>query len=461
MSRAFAVVVGAVLALGVLDVVIVAETGASITGAADPATAMPTLREQAALRQEWLRLRLERNLPAVMRRAGVPMWLVVASEYNEDPVFFSLVAPTELSAHRRSILVFCDRGEAGVERRVIGGSASGGLYQPYRDPELAKQAPRERLSWALLRRLVEERQPASIAVNISTGTALADGLSAGDRELLEAALGPSWAARLVRNDNLAVEYLSLRLPEMLPFYRTLMGVAHHLIGRAFSAEVITPGRTTTTDVVWWLRQEAARLGCGVWFHPTVDVQRRGLGGGFKPPDDTETVIETGDVIHVDLGLTAAGLATDTQHMGYVLRPDETDAPPGLKRALAAGNRLQDIVMAELRPGRTGNEALTAALAAMRAEGIMGAVYSHPVGDHGHGAGPVVGLWDRQEVIPVRGDRMILADTWWSVELYAAAAVPEWDGQEVRMMLEEDASLSAAEIEWVRPRQEKFHLVGKR
>ncbi|HNR39149.1 MAG TPA: M24 family metallopeptidase [Acidobacteriota bacterium] len=460
MTRPLAAVVGAALALAVLGIVLAAEANPTTAGA-DPTTALPTLREQAALRQEWLRLRLERNLPSVMRRAGAPMWLVIAGEYNEDPVFFSLVAPTELSAHRRSILVFCDRGEAGVERRVIGGSDSGGLYAPLRDPELARQVPRDRLAWELLRRLVEERQPASIAVNISTGTALADGLSAGDRELLEAALGPSWAARLVRNDNLAVEYLSLRLPEMLPFYRRLMGVAHQLIGRAFSAEVIVPGHTTTTDVVWWLRQEAARFGCGVWFHPTVDVQRRGLGGGFKPPDDTETVIETGDLIHVDLGLTAAGLATDTQHMGYVLRPGETDAPPGLRRALAVGNRLQDIVCAAMRPGRTGNEALAAALAAMRAEGIKGSVYSHPVGDHGHGAGPVIGLWDRQEAIPVRGDRAILADTWWAVELYAASPVPEWDGQEVRMMLEEDAALTAAGFEWVLPRQEKFHLVGKR
>ncbi|HOB53897.1 MAG TPA: M24 family metallopeptidase [Acidobacteriota bacterium] len=460
MTRPVTAVVGTALALGILGIVLAAGVDPS-TATADPGAALPTLREQAALRQEWLRLRLERHLPAVMRRAGAPMWLVIAGEYNEDPVFFSLVAPTELSAHRRSILVFCDRGEAGVERRVIGGSDSGGLYQPYRDPELARQVSRDRLAWELLRRLVEERQPASIAVNISTGTALADGLSAGDRELLETALGPSWSARLVRNDNLAVEYLSLRLPEMLPFYRRLMGIAHHLIGRAFSAEVIVPGQTTTTDVVWWLRQEAARLGCGVWFHPTVDVQRRGLGGGFKPPDDTETVIEPGDVIHVDLGLTAAGLATDTQHMGYVLRPGETDAPAGLKQALAVGNRLQDIVCAAMRPGRTGNEALAAALAAMRAEGIQGAVYSHPVGDHGHGAGPVIGLWDRQEAVPVRGDRAIRADTWWAVELYAAPPVPEWDGQEVRMMLEEDAVLTATGTQWVLPRQEKFHLVGKR
>ena len=421
--------------------------------------ALPSLREQAALRQEWLRLRLEKVLPAVMRRQGVAMWLVASGEYNEDPVFFSLVSPTELSAHRRSILAFFDRGDAGVERLVLGGSDSGGLYTPYKDAELAKTIPRERLQAELLRKLLEERQPASIAVNISRNAPLADGLSAGDREALEDALGPKWAARLVRAENLPLEYLSVRVPEMLPAYGKLMDVAHHLIRRAFSGEVIQPGRTTTTDVVWWLRQEAQRLGTGAWFHPTVDVQRRGQGGEFKPPDDTETLIQPGDVLHVDLGLTGIGLATDTQHMGYVLRPGETDAPAGLRQALAVGNRLQDIVLARTRPGRTGNEVLADALAAMKEAGITGAVYCHPVGDHGHGAGPMIGRWDRQTPVPGAGDRVILPDTWWSIELYAAAKVPEWDGQEVRMMLEEDAALGAEGIRWVLPRQERFHLVG--
>ena len=421
--------------------------------------ALPTLREQAALRQEWLRLRLEKVLPAVMRRQGVAMWLVVSGEYNEDPVFYSLVAPTELSAHRRSILAFFDRGDAGVERLVLGGSDSGGLYTPYKDAQLARTVPRERLQAALLCKLLEERQPAAIAVDVSRDAPLADGLSAGDRETLEDALGPKWTARLVRAQNLPLEYLSIRVPEMMPAYRQLMALAHDLIGRAFSAEVIQPGRTTTTDVVWWLRQEAQRRGAGVWFHPTVDVQRRGQGGDFKPPDDTEMMIQPGDVLHVDLGLTGIGLATDTQHMGYVLRPGETDAPAGLKQALADGNRLQDIVLARTRPGRTGNEVLADALAAMKEAGLTGAVYCHPVGDHGHGAGPLIGRWDRQEPVPGAGDRVVLPGTWWSIELYAAAKVPEWDGQEIRMMLEEDAALDADGIRWVLPRQDRFHLVG--
>src|SRR5688500_8084471 len=135
-----------------------------------------------------------------------------------------------------------------------------------------------------------------------------------------------------------------------------------IIDTAFSNAVIKPGVTRTQDVVWWMRQRVNDLGLGSWFQPSVDVQRRGvteseLGGN--------PVIQRGDVLHCDFGIVALRLNTDTQHMGYVLRADETSAPAGLVAALRTGNRLQDIVMAEIRTGRTGNEVLRSSLAAMK------------------------------------------------------------------------------------------------
>ena len=95
---------------------------------------LPPLREQAKIQQEWLRLRLERVLPALMRKHRVQMWLVICREYNEDPVFFSLVSPTVFAARRRTIYVFFDRGDR-VERLALGGGSNGGLYTVYRDPD--------------------------------------------------------------------------------------------------------------------------------------------------------------------------------------------------------------------------------------------------------------------------------------------------------------------------------------
>jgi Xaa-Pro aminopeptidase len=427
---------------------------------AQAARPVPSLREQAAIQQGWLKLRLERVLPKLMRKHGVQMWLVVCREYNEDPVFFSLVSPTVFAARRRTIYVFHDRGEGrGVERLALGGGSNGGLYTVYRDPEVEGREIYGEGQWALLRKLVEERRPATIAVNISHTHAFADGLSAGEREKLEAALPADALRRVVRAENLALEYVSLRLPEMLPTYKRMMETVHSLISRAFSNEVIKPGTTTNADVVWWLRQQTNDLGLGTWFHPSVRVQKPQRAGVSLLAEDAPAVIERGDVLHVDFGITAMRLNTDTQHMGYVLREGERDAPAGLKRALANANRLQDLLLERMKPGRTGNEILADTLAAMRAERINGTVYTHPVGDHGHGAGPLVGLWDRQQGVPGRGDVPVLPDTWFSIELAATTPVPEWNNQGLWVGLEEDASIdSQGRINWVLRRQTDFHLV---
>jgi Xaa-Pro aminopeptidase len=253
--------------------------------------------------------------------------------------------------------------------------------------------------------------------------------------------------------------MSIRLPEMLPTYRQMMHIVHALIARAFSSEVITPGKTTTEDVVWWLRQQVNDMGLGEWFPPSVTVQRPGKSAQSFIADRGVVVIERGDHLHTDFGIKAMGLATDTQHVGYVLKPGEKDAPAGLRRALQVSNRLQDLLLERMRPGRTGNEVLADTLAAMKAAGIDGTVYTHPIGDHGHGAGPLIGLWDRQQGVPGRGDVLLLPSSWFSIELQATTPVPEWNGQDVRSAQEEDAVLGEdGAMSWVLDRQTRYHLV---
>lgn len=446
----------AITARSVGAAVLAAALGAA---AAEMPPPLPPLREQEAVRQEWLKARLERVLPGLMRRHGVAMWIVVSREYNEDPVFFSLVSPSVMAARRRTILVFNDRGpEHGVERLALGGGSNGGLYTIYRDPEVENRELWGQAQWALLRKLVDERRPETIGINVSQTHAFADGLTVGEWEQMAAALGP-WTARTVRAERLALDYVAVRVPEMLPAYRKLMAVVHGLIARAFSAEVIVPGRTTTEDVEWWLRHQVNGMGLGEWFPPSVSVQRKGTPARSVIADDEAVVIERGDHLHTDFGIQAMGLATDTQHVGYVLRPGESDAPEGLRRALARSNRLQDLLLERMRPGRTGNEVLADTLAAMRSEAIEGTVYTHPIGDHGHGAGPLIGMWDRQQAIPGRGDLPLLPSTWFSIELEATTPVPEWDGQKLRSAQEEDAVLGEdGAVSWVLGRQTRYHLV---
>lgn len=438
-----------------------------LSAASLPAQERPlgTLREQAALRQAWLRTRLDSVLPALMREHGVSMWIVPMREYNEDPVFWSIVSPTTMAARRRTIYAFCDRGPAlGVERIAIGGSSQGGLYRVVRDANApigtagAQRRPAEPYGpeqWTLLAPVVEACDPRTIAVNISHTHAFSDGLSAGEWEQLREAIPPAYRDRVVRRERLALDYIGTRIPAMLPTYVEMQKVAHQIIRTAFSDAVIQPGVTRTDDVVWWMRQRVADLGLGTWFQPSVTVQRRGV----EMADSTNPVIQQGDVLHTDFGITALGLNTDTQHMGYVLRAGETTAPAGLEAALRRSNRLQDILVEEMQPGRTGNEALRRTLARMREAGLDGTVYTHPVGDHGHGAGPLIGLWDRQDGVPGRGDVPIRASSWFSTELQVTSPVSEWDGQGVRMAQEEEIRIDAeGRRHWVLPRQERLHLI---
>lgn len=437
--------------------------------AAAPAVERPfgTLREQAARQQRWLATRLDSVLPALMREHGVDMWVVPMREYNEDPVFPALVSPTTFAARRRTIYVFHDRGDGrGVERLALGGSSQGGLYEaraaarPADGPAGAAAARSAELwgdeQWTLLRDVVRERAPRRIAIDVSRTHAFSDGLTAGERDAMRDALGPDLAARLVPVERLPLDMLTTRIADEAVAFRDLNREAWAVIETAFSSAVITPGVTTTDDVVWWMRQRLADLGLATWFQPSVSVQRQGWTEarlGESP------VIQRGDVLWCDFGLTALRLNTDTQHMGYVLREGESEPPAGLRAALGRANRLQDIVLAELRPGRSGNEVLAAARARMTSEGIDGTIYSHPIGLHGHGAGPLIGLWDAQSGVPGRGDVPVRANSWFSIELQATSPVPEWGGQRVRAAQEEDVVLGADGVpRWAFGRQTRFHLV---
>jgi Xaa-Pro aminopeptidase len=454
--------------------IVLAALTLAIAGAAGalPAQERPfgTLREQADVRQQWLEERMETVLPALMRKYGFDFWVIPMREYNEDPMFSSLVSPTTFAARRRTIYVFHDRGPGkGVDRIALGGSSQGGVYTAVRSTVAVPASPAgggnagQRTAelwgdaqWQVLKDLVEERQPRTIGINISRTFAFADGLSAGEYEGMGEALGPKWTSRFKRTEAMAVDFIATRLPGETEVFERMNALVWEIIQEAFSNRVITPGVTRTQDVVWWMRQRVHDLGLGSWFQPSVSVQRRGV------PDDSlgsNPVIQRGDVLHCDFGIVAMGLTTDTQHMGYVLREGEDDVPAGLKAALANSNKLQDIVMEEIRPGRTGNEILRASLARMRASGIDGTVYTHPIGVHGHGAGPLIGLWDYQDGVPGRGDHEVIPNMWFSIELQATTPVPEWNGQRVRSAQEEDMVIGPDGVpRWAFKRQMAFHLV---
>ncbi len=424
--------------------------GSAVTGrAADRGVQIPqilTLRAQNTFYNASLKVRLEQIVPEIMREEGIDLWLVICRENNEDPVYRSLVPFTTLYASRLQILVFHDRGAAGVDRFSVNFRQMGEWYTSVWDPAKMDQ-------WAKLAEVIRERNPKVIGVDESPEDQYGDGLSASLKAQLIKAIGPEYAKRLKSAERVAVRVLERRTPDELTLYPQIAAIAHAIIAESFSNQVITPGVTTTDDVVWWMRQRSLELGFANWFHPSVSIQRP----KDSPFKDTR-VIQRGDLLHCDFGIVYLNLCTDTQQQAYVLKEGETDAPAGLKRAFALGNRLQDIHMEELKPGRTGNQVLAAALKRAKAEGLRPQIYSHPLGVHGHAAGAPVGMIDKQDGVPFEGDYPFFASTVHSIELNNSADVPEWGNQEVRIALEQDAALARAGAYFLDRRQTALHLI---
>ncbi len=410
-------------------------------------------KERALVVNEWLKWRLDNIIPRLMRREGIDMWLVINREYNEDPVYLSLVPEPTMSARRTSILIFHDLGpEKGVERLTGSYYGVGEWYKPAWTDKKKKQ-------FESLAEVIKSRNPKKIGIDVSDDWAFGDGLTASLKAKLENALGPEYSSRLVSAERLCVGWLETRSPQELSVYRHIAGIAHDIIGEFFSNRVITPDVTSTEDVVWWIRQRITDLGLETWFQPSISIQRskqeavKYAGGRM--------VVRRGDVLHCDVGIKYLGLCTDMQLQAYVCMIGENDAPEGLKEALRRANRVADIFMGEFITGRTGNDIVAAAMKMGEAEGLRPLIYSHPLGVHGHGAGCTADARPPEsapEDIKQRGEYPLYPDTAYAIEFSSTTAVPEWDNQDVRIGYEETGVYTEAGCKFVDGRQTKFYLI---
>ena len=414
-----------------------------------------SMKERAEVIDRWTEYRLDHLVPELMRREGIDMWILIAREYNEDPVLLTMLPATWQSSRRTTILMFFDPGNGEEVERLAVARYNIGFFETEWFPD------EEPDQWKRLGQIIEERDPNRIGINISEHFATADGLSHTDYMNLKQNLSSDLQERVVSAQNLSIGWLETRTDEEMIVYRQINRIAHHIISEGLSEKVITPGITTTSDLQWWFREKIRELKLTTWFHPSVSVHRKDTPvhtGDFSDHEDSGVILP-GDIIHMDLGIEYLRLTTDTQRNAYVLREGETDAPEGLKAALRTGNRLQDILTDEFVTGRTGNDILRAALDRAEEEGINATIYTHPLGYHGHGAGPTIGLWDQQGGVPGKGDYPLYPNTAHSIELNAEVYVPEW-GKNVLIMLEEDAIFDGENVWYIDGRMEEFYLIPR-
>ena len=424
--------------------------------AADPLI-LP-MRERAEAIDHILNERIATVLPDLMERSGIDLWVIISREYNEDPIIKTFLPSTWQTARRRTILLISNPGNnQPLETLAVARYAVGETFIKAWDKELHGD------QWDRLSQLIKERDPKNIGINYSDTFALADGVTKTEYNLFMQSLSPKYQKRVVSAENLAVGWLETRSQQEIIIYQQICRIAHEILAAGLTSEVIQPGITTTNDVAWWYRDRIRELKLTTWFHPSVSIQRES-----SPALDAkasilarhdDNVILPGDLLHVDFGITYLRLNTDTQQHAYVLKPGEQEAPEELNTAMKNGNRLQDILTNEFVTGRSGNEILANALAKAKDEGIKPSIYTHPIGFHGHAAGPTIGMWDQQDGVPGGGDYTLYPNTAYSIELYAETDISSW-GKRVRIKLEEDAMFDGKDVYYIDGRQKEIFLIPR-
>ena len=414
-------------------------------------------KDRAVLKDELLEDRFQHLLPQLMDEANLDMWLLISREYNEDPVLKTMLPARWLNARRRTMILFYrNKQQNTIERIAVARYDIGKSIKSAWNKEL------EPNQWKALSAIIAERNPTKIGINYSKHFALADGLVKTDYEELVENLPDSLTSKLVSAEKLAIAWLETRSDKEMKLFRKLVKTTHDIIDVAFSEKVIEPGKTTTEDVVWFLRQTVTDMGLETWFHPTIDIQRTNqeLQSHIYSftKGDKDKIIQKGDLLHCDFGITYIGLNTDCQQHAYVLKDNETSVPEYLASAFKKGNRLQDILTTTMQEGKTGNEILLSSLSTAKKEGLRPSIYTHPLGKYGHSAGTTIGMWDSQGGVPFNGDYSLHKNTVYAIELNVTVSIPEWQ-KDIRIMLEEAGFYGDNFFEYVNERQTEIKPIN--
>lgn len=414
------------------------------------------LKQRAEFIDSITEKRVTQLMPKLMESSGIDAWLLISREYNEDPILKTMLPATWLSARRTTIFLFVLDQNKAVNAYAIAPYQVGNVFKK------GWNKTKQPNQWQALVEILNKYQPNKIAVNRSEIWSHADGLVVTDENNLLKALPNELKQKVVSAEPLAIAWLEQRIDEEVEAYKEIVAIAHQIIAEGYSNKVITPGATTTEDLMWWYRERAAELNLDVWFHPSVSIQRANeekfdheKAFTNKKPNN---VIMPGDLLHLDFGITYLRLNTDTQQHAYVLKPNEKKAPEYLVKALQKGNRLQDIFTDLFTAGKTGNEILKQAREAAITEGLKPTIYTHPIGYHGHGAGTTLGMWDSQQGVAGDGDYPLHLNTAYSIELNNAVFIEAW-GKEIRIMLEEDAMFDKTGVWYLNGRQQELHLIS--
>ena len=416
-------------------------------------------KERANKINEILKYRFENILPELMDKTDIDMWILISREYNEDPVLKTMLPAEWLNARRRTILVFYRNKDKNILDKLAVARYNFGeniisAWDKKKQPE----------QWKRLNEIIDERNPKRIGLNFSKYFNIADGLDKTDYEEFMINISELNKKKIVSAQKLATAWIETRTDDEMDIYREVVTITKEIIYEAFSMNVINIGKTTTTDLEWWMRQKVTDLGLETWFHPSVDIQRKSQdGGGYLrsfSSRPSENIIQKGDLIHCDFGITYLRLNSDCQQMAYILKDDESDVPEFLKNAFTDANKLQDILTSNFIQGYSGNKILFNSLTEAKDKNLRPSIYTHPLGSYGHSSGPTIGMWDSQDGVKGNGDYPLNYNTVYAIELNNTSFIKEWD-LDIRIMLEEAGFYGVNGFKYVNGRQTQIKIVNPR
>ena len=416
-------------------------------------------KERANKINEILKYRFENILPELMDKTDIDMWILISREYNEDPVLKTMLPAEWLNARRRTILVFYRNKDKNILDKLAVARYNFGeniisAWDKKKQPE----------QWKRLNEIIDERNPKRIGLNFSKYFNIADGLDKTDYEEFMINISELNKKKIVSAQKLATAWIETRTDDEMDIYREIVTITKEIIYEAFSMNVINIGKTTTTDLEWWMRQKVTDLGLETWFHPSVDIQRKSQdGGGYLrsfSSRPSENIIQKGDLIHCDFGITYLRLNSDCQQMAYILKDDESDVPEFLKNAFTDANKLQDILTSNFIQGDSGNKILFNSLKEAKDKNLRPSIYTHPLGSYGHSSGPTIGMWDSQDGVKGNGDYPLNYNTLYAIELNNTSFIKEWD-LDIRIMLEEAGFYGVNGFKYVNGRQTQIKIVNPR
>ena len=430
-------------------------TSAAQKTVTEPEPALLTWSQQIVLREQWLQKRHEMILP-IMRKHGLNMWIIVNEEFHDDPLT-QYIAPPRPYAGNRDVFIFIDNGDKGLRKIALTRFAEENLKRFFETSDEPKPLDKS------LAELYQAYHPEKIGLNIDASRGVQRGLTHDSYKYLAEKMGIGAESHFVSAADVIEEYLDTRIPEEFEEYTKLVKLTDILAHRALSSEVIKPGKTTVGDVRRWLYDALGTRGASTWFQPDLRVQREGMKNdtsrGFLAVAPESTVIQRGDLVHLDFGITYMGLNSDWQKMVYILQRGEKDVPAGLKQALANTNTLQDALMLRAsRPDRPAGTVYNMAMDEMKQKEIEAQIYSHPIGNQGHGLGAAIDFRAASRPEIMSQEKKLRKGSYISIELNTKTAVPEWDGQKVYVMQEDPAYLTDEGWKFFVPRQEKFYTI---